>query len=359
MIKIIFGGSFNPVHNGHINMAVSAHKALGGEVLFVPAPISVWKTDSVPSQDKINMLEIAIKNYPFLKIDTFEIDSGKTVNYSIDTVRYFKNKFPEDELYFLIGTDQVNKFHLWKEAEEISKMVKLIYFDRPDVQIENENIQKFNISKIKGEGIVAASSEITKLLSGGLDPEVLLYIIEHKLYFVEDLVKYIPEKRLDHSISVAKLSYQIALKHDYPNPLDALVGGLLHDIGKTRDIKFLLETIENEFPEYKDLPLPVLHQFLSYKIAKEEFGISNSSVLNAIKYHATGNENMDSLAKIIYASDKIEPTRNFDSTDLINAMMHDIDSGFSIVLKANKEFLEETGKDFENRLTSKCFNQYL
>ena len=68
---------------------------------------------------------------------------------------------------------------------------------------------------------------------------------------------------------------------------------------------------------------------------------------------------MCTMAKIVYAADKIEPTRGFDSSDLINSMMEDIDKGFITVLKANKDFLTENRKDINNRLTSKCFDYYL
>ena len=82
MNRIIFGGAFDPVHNGHINMARKAAKQLAGEVIFVPAPISVWKQSSAPTEDKIAMLKLAIKDYKEFSIDEFEINSGKEINYS-------------------------------------------------------------------------------------------------------------------------------------------------------------------------------------------------------------------------------------------------------------------------------------
>ena len=97
MNKIIFGGAFDPVHNGHINMAKKAAKALDGEVLFVPARISVWKSVSAPKEDKMAMLELAIKNEKDFSIDRHEIDSESEINYSIDTIKYFKEKYTSDK----------------------------------------------------------------------------------------------------------------------------------------------------------------------------------------------------------------------------------------------------------------------
>ena len=101
------------------------------------------------------------------------------------------------------------------------------------------------------------------------------------------------------------------------------------------------------------------HQFIGEYIAKTFFGIKDEEVLKAIKYHATGNDDMNPLGKIIYSADKIEPTRGFDSSDLIESCLKNYEEGFIEVLKANKEYLTITKKDIENRLTKSCFNKYL
>lgn len=356
---IIFGGAFDPVHNGHINMAINAQKDLQGEVFFVPAPISVWKSKSVSKEDKINMLELAIKKYEHFHIDCFELDSGKEVNYSIDTVKYFKKKYPNDELYFLIGSDQVERFHLWKEAKKLSKLAHIVYFDRPDYIMTTENIVQYNIKAIKGPGIVVSSSEIRLFKDFNLPDEVLYYILDKKLYFVESMIPYVAETRLNHCISVAKTAYEIALANNLENPHKYLVAGLLHDIGKLKDTEKERKIVFEHFPEYKDMPEFSYHQFVGAYLAENDFHIHNESMLNAIKFHATGNEEMDLLGKIVYAADKIEPTRAFDSTELIEAMKINAEKGFVTVLKANKEFLEKHRGDINNPLTSKCFKYYL
>ena len=356
---IIFGGAFDPVHNGHINMALNASKSLQGEVFFVPAPISVWKEKSAPIEDKINMLKLAIEGKEHLHIDLFEVNSGKDVNYSIDTVRYFKEKYPNDNLYYLIGNDQVNQFHKWKEAELLASLAKIIYFDRPDIKLEDGNIQKYHMQAIQGDGIVVSSSEIRDLKSLEVDDKVLDYILEHHLYFVKKMERFISERRLSHSIRVCQTAYKIAKANHVENPQKVFVAALLHDIGKSRNEEYERKIVEEHFPEYKDMPPFAYHQFVGAFLARQEFQIEDESVLNAIKFHATGNDEMDQTAKIIYAADKIEPGRNFDSTDLINSMMKDVDEGFEIVLQANKEFLETHRGDISNPLTLKCFKQFL
>lgn len=360
MRKIIFGGAFDPVHNGHINMALNARKALDGEVFFLPAPISVWKDSSAPIKDKIAMLELAIKGYEGLFIDKFEINSGKDTNYSIDTVRYFVEKYPDDEIYYLIGVDQVNEFHRWKDAEELSRLAHIVYYDRPGHSVKNENINKFKMQRIEGPVVDVSSSEVRELKNYEVPDEVLFYIIENNLYSgMNQLNMMLTPHRLSHSKSVAKLAYEIAKANNLENPLDAFMAGLFHDIGKDLAIEKQFEIVKEQFPEYVDMPKFSYHQFAGAYLAKKLFNINDEEMLSAIKFHSTGNENMGKIAKIIYAADKIEPTRGFDSSDLISAMMKDIDEGFKTVLQANKDFLLSQGKTIDNPLTCKCFNQYL
>lgn len=360
MNKIIFGGGFDPVHNGHINMAEKAAKALNGEIIFVPARISVWKSTSAPIVDKMNMLKLAIKDKEGFSIDEFELNSGKDINYSIDTIRYFKEKYPQDKLFYLIGFDQVNEFHRWKEANEIAKLVQLVYYTRPGYKVNKENVTRFHMQEINGEGIDASSTKIRELKSFDMPDDVLFYIVEHDLYEgMVELNKIESKHRIAHSKSVAKLAYQIAKANNVREPVRAFIAGLFHDCGKDIPLEKQMELTKRVYPEYADSPKFAYHQFAGAVIAQEKFEISDPEILSAIAFHSTGNENMGQLDKIIYASDKIEPTRQFDSTDLINAMLNDVDNGFKIVLKANKEFLEQSGKNTENCLTSKCFKQYL
>ena len=356
MNKILFGGAFDPIHQGHINMAEKASIQLDADVIFLPARSSIWKKETTDVNHKIEMLKLAINGYKRFSISLFEVNSDKENNYSVDTARYFVKEYPNDKFYFLIGTDHVNSFHKWKEAEELSKIVQIIFFDRPNYEINQENVKKYHMIQIVGSPKDISSTEIRDLNSLDLSKNVLDYIVNHNLYFVAKIRSFLGEKRFKHSVSVASLAYEIAKKHNLDNPEQAYIAGLLHDVGKEIDQKPIMEEY---YQEFLDLPRFSYHQFAGEYIAKKEFGIVDKGILEAIKYHATGNKEMGTLAKIIYAADKIEPTRGFDSSDLINAMMEDIDKGFVTVLKANKEFLETHRGDINNRLTSSCFDYYL
>ena len=94
MKKVIFGGGFDPVHLGHINMALLARDFLNAEIIFVPAKVSVWKNESISPEHKLNMLKLAIEDYVGFSIDDYEIKS-KNQPYSFETVSYFKKEIPK------------------------------------------------------------------------------------------------------------------------------------------------------------------------------------------------------------------------------------------------------------------------
>lgn len=357
MAKIIFGGGFDPVHLGHINMALLAKESLNAEVIFVPAKVAIWKNESIDPKHKLNMLNLAIKDYPGFSIDTFEIDS-KEQPYSIDTLHYFKKKYPKESLYLLIGQDQVNSFHLWKKAEEIAEIAQIVYFKRPKYSLNIQNVEKYHMLELEGNEIDVASSDIRELKSAKMPLSVLTYIEENELYYISKIKSYIKESRYNHSVSVAHLAYSLAKKHglDYSK---AYIAGILHDIAKYYDKNEALALMKQYYPDYVDIGAFAYHQFLGVKIAKEDFGVVDEEILGAIMFHTTGKSNMNWLEKLIYSADKIDPTRGYDSSDLIAAMENGVEEGFITVLQANYDFLIKKHVESNNRLSEECFKQYI
>ena len=94
-------------------------------------------------------------------------------------------------------------------------------------------------------------------------------------------------------------------------------------------------------------------------MAKAKLGVNDPEILDAIKFHCTGKANMSPLGMVVYACDKIEPTRDFDSTWLINACLEDWKKGFLTTLEDNRKYLLGAKKDITNRLTDECFAMYL
>lgn len=358
MAKIIFCGNFNPIHNGHLNMAKIASEQLNSDVIFIPSKVAIWKNDSIAPIHKINMLTEAIKNEPRFSINLYEINNTQDKVFSIDTINYFINNFKDEKFYFLIGQDQVNHFHLWHKPDEIANKVQIIYFERPENIIENENIEKYHMQKVVGTLIDESSTAIRNFQSLNTPYSVIKYIEENNLYYVPKIKGYLDHKRYLHSVSVANLAYQIAVKHNKKQSYKYYMAGLLHDIGKNYASE--IEIMDKYFKNYLDVGNFAYHQFVGSYLIKKDFSINDKNIIKAVEFHATGNSNMSDLAKVVYASDKIDPLRDYDSSELIKAMFdYNINKGFKIVLKANKDFLTSKNKNIYNKLTLKCFNQYL
>lgn len=359
---VIFGGSFDPVHLGHIKIAQFVAEEYNATVYFVPAKISVWKSESVSIKDKLAMLHLVIDDHPMLKIDEFELNRPEETTYSIETVRYFKKKFPSDTLYFLMGADQAASFHKWNEAEELASLARILYYPRDGIVAPIDNILRYQMELVDGGLYQASATDIRSLSSLYLDERVLNYILEHELYFVNKVKSlYTPERYL-HALSVARTAIEIARSNNLL--FDSLLSyfflaGYLHDIGKNVPKEKQRQMMARYFPEYMAMPEFSYHQFIGVEIAQDEFGIDDVFILDAIKYHATGRANMTNLEKIIYAADKIEPTRGYDSSKLIEAMKKDYETGFIEVLKHNKEYLLGKGKNISNPLTDECLEYYL
>ena len=338
-------------------MALVARDTLKGEVIFVPAKVAIWKEDSVSQDHKLNMLRLAIAKYDGFSIDSYELDQKEQPR-SYQTVEYFKKKYPKDKLFFLIDQDQVNAFDKWANPDEIAKTAQIVYYKRPKYISNQENIDKYRMVAIEGPVVDVSSSDIKCLKSLAINEDVLKYIEDNRLYFVGRIQGYIKETRFIHSLSVARLAYKIAKKHqlDYQK---AYIAGVLHDIAKGIDKDQELALMKQFYPEYLDIGAYAYHQFLGEMVAKRDFDIQDEEVLAAIKYHTTGRSGMCWLEKLIYCADKIDPNRQYDSTELINSIMESFDGGFLTILKANYEYLISNKKSINNRLSDECFKAYL
>ena len=131
------------------------------------------------------------------------------------------------------------------------------------------------------------------------------------------------------------------------------------DIVTVQINKSIAQIMQERYPEYLSYPEWTYHQFTGAFLAETIFGIKDPAILDAISCHATGKAHMSPLAKTIYATDKIEPLRGFDSRKLIQSCLKNYYVGFMTVLAANKEYLASKGYVVDNPLTKQCFDLYL
>lgn len=354
---LLFGGTFDPIHLGHLGLLDIVKQRLGiDEVYLIPTKQPPWKTEMAPISARLEMMQLALFDYDF-HISTYEVEQAG-VNYTIDTILHFKDKYPNDVIYYLIGADQAELFHEWKEATRISQLVKLVVYGRPGYGLARSNIDAFHMLVVEGRKFDTSSTQIRSLSTLDIPFTVIEYIIDHNLYFTRKLKSYYDDKRFLHIVSVAKLAYQIA-KNNKLDAGKAALAALLHDIAKDMDPKQAKELVISEFPTLKDIPSFSIHQYAGAILAKRDFNVQDEEVLEAIRYHATAKPHMLPLSKVLYAADKIEPTRGFDSKALIQACLDDYHLGFIAVLRANYEYHRENDKPFKYYITAEAMKYYL
>ena len=362
---VLFGGNFDPIHDGHINMALTASIQLDADIVFIPGKTSIWKNDASPIEDRIALIEVALNARvpePYRKrmsISLYEAEKIEGTNYTIDTVKHFKEVYPEDTLYLLIGTDQVNRFHDWKDALELSKLAHVIYLPRPDYELDENNVKTYHIEALDGEMVDESSTDIKELKSLKMPIEEVEEILNRNMYFTPKLKQYLSDYRFKHSLSVAKTAYQIAMANKVSHIDKIVIACLLHDTAKELKMERTVEIMEKYYPEYIGYHKAMYHQFVGEYIVREEFGINDEEILDAIKYHTTGKSEMTTTGIIVYAADKIEPTRGLFSKCLIEAMCENLTTGFSTVLIDNRKYYIEHLVDYQNPLTLGCMNRYI
>ena len=184
----ILGGTFNPVHLGHLRLAEEAMRQLAlDKVIFVPAYISPFAStdDAVSVENRLVMLENTLKAFKFFEVSTYELDK-KNTSYSIDTIKHFKKNLKEnDKLYFIAGGDITARLNEWKDIDELCKICTFVIARRPGF---NEESKIDEVEYIDIEAIDTSSSKIRDLIKNNNDfqfmvpPEVFKYINKKNLY---------------------------------------------------------------------------------------------------------------------------------------------------------------------------------
>jgi nicotinate-nucleotide adenylyltransferase len=170
----LFGGSFDPVHLGHLLVARAAREEAGLErIFFIPAAQSPFKPDAqpAPAAERLRWLRLALAGDARAEVDDQEILRGGP-SYTIDTVRNYALKHPAAELFYLIGADQTTQLRLWREAGELARLVQFLVIPRPG-ETPAELAAPFRGRVLRGIPLGVSSSEIRARLKAGLTVEHL------------------------------------------------------------------------------------------------------------------------------------------------------------------------------------------
>ncbi len=339
----IFGGTFNPPHKTHEQIVLRAKEQLGlNKIIVFPCGDPPHKICGISKFVRLKMAELAFG--AIAEVDDYEIcKQGKS--YTVDTLRYVKNSYPNAQLYLIIGGDSFFDFSSWHEPYAVAQLATVAVVGRgEDITSEQteEFKRKFNcdVELISHAPDFISSSEVRLKYQFGLSVKDIVsnvvddFISERRLYhnyfaMTQKLRSMLTDKRYLHTFYVVKRGQELAqteLKQK------AFLACLLHDCAKY--------VTDDSFSEYgfipsPDMPQSVLHAFLGAIIAEKKFGIDDAEVLNAIKYHCTAHSKMTLLEKIVYVADKTEETRPYPIKHLLQGTLDDM---FIACLKEASEF---------------------
>lgn len=201
----IFGGSFDPIHQGHLNIARSAYEEFSlDEVWFIPAGHSPNKDEHgmTSATNRAEMVELAIAPYPYFKLSRIEIEAQQT-SYTYLTLSKIKEQYPDAELYFIMGADSLDYFEKWKHPEIICEKAIILAAVRDDMDVaviqkkitEIQSLFPARIYPIRGGRTEVSSTELRSSykkagsISAMIPDAVGRYIREHGLYSNEMTVK--------------------------------------------------------------------------------------------------------------------------------------------------------------------------
>ena len=373
----ILGGSFNPVHNGHLFLADTAACALKlDRVVFIPAYRSPFKLDvkgmEGSADDRLEMLAAAIEGDSRFTIDSCEV-RREGVSYTVDTLDDIIRRFlPDGKPVLIIGDDVAADFPKWRDSERILELAQVavarrlnaapVKYPYPHIIIKNEAME---ISSHEVRLKIKEACAWRSLVPGG----VRAIIEDRKLYDYSDYYagkkaekkaqesqcsvssedctqlviqriegaarEMLNAERFLHSRSTAVLARDMCVMYGI-DPNAGYLAGIAHDLAKQLDNKQMLKIIKTEKYEMSVIEKGkpnLLHGKAASILLRDRFCISNKDVLEAVAYHTSGCENMGPLAKIIYIADKTETTRNIDPTFRKMCRESDLDTVLFAVLE--------------------------
>lgn len=355
----VFGGTFNPPHQGHLLAAAEVREKLQlDRILFVPdaqPPHKALPEGSPDGQDRLALVRAAIRDLPFAEVSQLELDrQGKS--YTSDTLKRLREMYPDAVLYLITGTDMFLTLHNWHEPASICADAVIVGMVRAeDDRMEELLIQKKNLEHrfqarvelVDNRFVEISSTKVRRLLIlGGAEkyvPEQVLTEIRKKgLYGTGRDYRNLPEaelrkvavsllkpQRVNHVLGCAETAVKLAKRYGADETV-ALRAGLLHDVTKAIDGEDQLLLVDKYgilISDFERKTPKLLHAKTGAAVAKYVFGESDA-VTRAIYWHTTGKADMSLMEKIIYLADYMEPTRSFPGVDALRELaFQDLDRG--------------------------------
>ncbi|MCD8309584.1 MAG: nicotinate (nicotinamide) nucleotide adenylyltransferase [Clostridia bacterium] len=354
---LIFGGAFNPVHKEHVNMFAAAYSAIGcGKAFVIPTAVSPHKSGQMQAspEQRLKMCSLAFGGFKNTVVRDYEIKNGGA-SYSYITCEHFKELYPQDELYFLMGADMFATFGSWKNPSRILACATLAVCAREGEEPVTKSLKNFNnnfsgsVKIINYTGAKVSSTAVRVKAALGYDisadvPQLVAqYAATNGVYLNKKLAEaqtFLKPKRAAHTLRVAVMAAKNCSRINC-SELKAVTAAALHDAAKNLPTD---SPLLKGFTPPQDVPDPVMHQYSGAYLAENYFGIKDPDIINAIRYHTSGRAGMSPLEKLIFLCDMLEEDRNFDGIDALRtAFYRSIDDCFYLSAEHQYKYLLSTG----------------
>lgn len=341
---LIFGGSFDPVHKGHIDSCNSAIAKVDPDLtIIIPNKIPPLKSTlhaSASARDRLNMCKLAFSNMGNLKISSFELrQASNTPSYTYKTIQYLLKKYPEAKLYLLVGYDRYCDFNKWKNYKYILNHVTLVVGIRNTNTLDLKDDKKSIPVLFPSVNISSAELRLKPNKEYMTEP-VINYINENGLYAENHIRNLMSEYRFNHTLRVAKTAMQITRAVAPKKVKKAYIAGMYHDVAKEFNETTILSMVKNY--DKKLYPtVHTLHGICSAMYIKDNFYINDEEILDAIRNHVIPPMECSTLSMILYCADKLEPGRTVNDVKnrrkKLSIVKKDLKKGFKLLYNEIKE----------------------
>ena len=368
----IYGGTFNPPHVGHIGAAQAAMAELRlDRMLLMPAFRSPDKEKpEIDPVHRLHMLRLAAA--PGMEVSDLELTRGGT-SYTVDTLEQLQKEHSQAQLVLCMGSDMFLNLQNWKDPRRILELAEIAVFRRGD-KGEKAGIAKqkqlleadgAKITPVSNPLVTISSSNLRRLLAFGcgdvfLHKDVYEYIQDNGLYqtrknwknlpmeqLEEIVISLLKPQRIRHVLGCRDTSAELARIWG-ADETDAARAGMLHDVTKALDGPLqltLCQAYDIMLDEFSTKNPKTLHALTGSLVADRIFG-ENKAVVDAICSHTTGKGNMNTLEKIIYVADYMEPNRDFPGVEELRYLAHtNLDKALKLGLEMTLAVLKERGSD--------------
>ena len=331
----VFGGTFNPPHNGHVRLAKAAADQLKlDKLLVIPSCIPPHKIAAklADGHERLEMCRLAFGCDPRFEVSPMELERGSR-SYTVETLRELKALYPDSELYFIVGSDMLESFDKWYLWQEILSLSVLCAASReagysPDLSRFGKLAERIRIItldplEVSSTQIRNSAGEVSSEL---LDPKVAAYIREHGLYddglnrYRELLRGKLNPRRLFHSECVSECAGVLAERYG-ASVEKARLAGLLHDVMKNAPANEQLALMPDITP-LELLNTKVWHQISGEAFLRQNGIVTDEEILGAVRWHTTGKAGMTMLEKIIYVADFISADRDYKDVEVVRRLAY-------------------------------------